>query len=185
MSSGKFRQILGLVLLASLACLHLLMHRRLKQRRIFRHHHSSAAKHLSDMSPETNPNHSIRRSVTANLKRDSTWRFTKDWLNTTPRHLIPNQHSPNAGTSTTTHLSSLFTCDEYRSLVQRRSDRRKRFCLHVSGAQPGKRDSLSQCLPDCRTSSTRRPITQQRVFVRDPQTGQFLLARDFDEESSA
>ena len=31
MSSGKFKQIIGLVLLASLALVHLFMHRRLEQ----------------------------------------------------------------------------------------------------------------------------------------------------------
>jgi hypothetical protein len=109
MSSGKFRQIVGLVLLASLA---------------FRTYSCTVAsskeefsaaqllptKHLS-LRHRRRTGHSIRQSVTANRKREFTWRFTKVWLNTIPRLSRPNRLWPNAGTSTTTHPSLLFTCE--------------------------------------------------------------------------
>ena len=96
MSSGKFRQIVGLVLLASLACTTFSCtvassKESFSVRRLLPSETSFA------MSPATNPRHSIRLSATANPKLDSTWRFTKAWLNIIRRHSLRNPLSLNAG----------------------------------------------------------------------------------------
>ncbi len=182
MSSGKFRQILGLVLLASLACStysctvassneEFFGSTTPPQRNIFRYVTGDEPESLDPAISNGQPEARLYMALFEGLVE-----YNPKTLNPEPA-LAERWHINNDSSEFTFHLrtngrwsngdpidANDFVYTFRRNLAKETASRNVYLMAYIKNAQD---------------------YNQQRVFVRDPKTGEFLLARDFNEDLPA